>query len=700
MDLICVTCGAIVEEGEKQCPKCGTPITIETYGLEIKPATRGGGLILYVNGEPHSEIRNTNKYRNTICQEFNIERALLDKAIASAKATPVEEEKNGENAGAIIVGLVHSNAVSIFKDQLGEAYITFLDEYHGEVGRFNKKVGRYGHYDKTENAHNAQREEAKEAQKRLIGRLGVLDVSKRPPFTPPTHYISSTNNLKNIPPNSSSNYQRKNAQNAQMSKIMVKRTYKIRNRDAKQWMAKLYYNETGKTPSSEAINGAILVLEAEAVERRKMYNRVAPDGNGGIWWDMADELGRAIHITKDGWEIVDDPPQIFKRYQHQLPLPEPSDTGSLKPLLDYVVLSDPDEQLLKVITPLTYLIPGVPHVIEVLTGPKGITKSSSHRFLKCVIDPSVTPLLMLPGERNQMVQHGDHHYLLIYDNVSTITEEQSDLMCKMVTGLGFGKRMLYTDDDMVIRQYQRCIALNGINVPMDKADLLDRSVILTAEPIDDKRRKTEAYINKKMEVDAPIVVRGILDTLVKALRIYDSVKPMFNNRMADYTRWGCAVCEAIGLDSKYFERAYKFNIAMQNDEAIKGSPVAEWLIRWFDFNKFEHGYTGTPSDLLTDIEDFARSQYNKELQWVDGWPKSARAFGRRLTEVIPSLREIGYVIDYYKSGSRKYRITKIVDDAKSGAIGQMAITAFSELGKLTADIIEEKVKVIDPYEPS
>jgi len=256
--------------------------------------------------------------------------------------------------------------------------------------------------------------------------------------------------------------------------------------------------------------------------------------------------------------------------------------------------------------------------------------------------------------------------------------------------------MLYTDDDMVIRQYRRCVALNGISSAVDKPDLLNRAVIFEAEPLDDGKRKTEAEIQAKMAADAPVVVRGILDTLVRALRVYDSVKPRFNNRMADYTRWGCAICEALGLGPRFFERAYQLNIALQNEEAIKGSAVAEWLIRWFDYNKFEFGYIGSASDLLNELEEFAKTNYNKDLQWVEGWPRGPTGFGKKLKEIIPSLREVGFKIEYIKSGGRKYRITKVISDSESTLAGQRAMTAFAEVPQLTVEKLLEHVEVVEP----
>jgi len=656
-DLICLECGALIGENGL-CPKCGTTSTLETYGYSIKPSPKGSGFLLYRDEKPVSMVRESLKWMEETSRKYDLPINAIETALLQAKNGTYSDENPSDetNPGAVIVILAQTHSESIFKDQLDETYITYNDIR--DVIDVNASI--------------------------VIPSTDTI-------YRNNVSIEQSNNRVKDV----------EDVDNVDDSKKTILRTVRIKSRECKQWLARLYYRDQSKTPGGDAINSATLVLEAQATERRYMYNRIAPDGEGGFWWDMCDDLGRAIHVTKNGWEIIDQPPQIFKKYPHQLPLPEPAKIGTLKPLIEYAKSTSPNHQLLRVITPITYLYPEVPHVIELLGGPKGVTKSSSHRFIKMVIDPSATPLLMLPHKENldQMVQHGDHHYLLIYDNVTKIEEDQSDLLCRMVTGLGFAKRMLYTDDDTVIRQYQRCVAINGINIPVDKPDLLDRAVLYLAESLDDKDRKTEAFIKQKMQDDAPKVVRGILDTMVRALNLYEEVTPTYNNRMADYTRWGCAICQAIGLDYKYFERAYQDNIKDQNEEAVKSSPVAEWLVNWYDFNGFKFGYEGTASDLLTTIEEYAKDTLNKDLKWVDGWPDSSRGFGRKLTEIMPSLEEIGYKISYSRSTSRKYKITRIIDDKDdTETVGQRSLfIAVPDNKPLTVEMIDNAIEVIKPW---
>ncbi len=672
----------------------------------IVESSRGGGLIILNDDEPMSEIKKTNKYLENTAREIGVSVNILEQAIAKAKFKPQtnNSDKEQENPGAIAVRLIKTNMVDIVQDQLKITYVIIQKtvmlpvEKDTKDGKDTNLPDPYiyeNNIKKISNSYNSN--------------SSVFSVSSVFPKTESSNdenkqseYLKNGQSEIEKDNNPSNTQNKKDTKNSSVSHVKVERLVRLRSEEAKQWISKLYHLDQGKTISEGAIKSAVLVLEYNASQKPRitLHNRVAPDGNGGIWWDMSDERGRAIHITKEGWEIVDNPPHLFRHYSHQEPLGEPAEQGSFLPLLDYILLNDPGHTLLSIITPITYLDPEVPHVVEILGGVKGSTKSGYHRFRKKIVDPSVTPLLTMHKDHDEMVQQADHHYLLCYDNVSKIDEYQSDLMCKIVTGAGFSKRALFTDDDDVIRQLMRIININGIVFPADKPDLLDRAVLQSAAMINDKNRKTIKQMNEKMNVDAPKVIRAMLDVLVIALNLYDTVKPKRNNRMADFTKFGCAVTEAMGINKGYFENAYHDNINTQDEEAVQASPVATWLIDFMESNN-HHKYHGSAGEILQAITDFAYNTYNRDLdRTVDDWPRGATPFGRKLKEVIPSLRTVGYSIVYAKGRTRSYVITKIARDDKESGQQQLV-----KVPKLTRSALISMLKDFesrysdDPDEP-
>lgn len=445
-------------------------------------------------------------------------------------------------------------------------------------------------------------------------------------------------------------------------------TVPLNSREFKWWIARLYHEKTRGAVGKENISAATLVLEAETQTKpmRYLYNRFAPNGELSYWWDMGDEKGRAIHICKDGWRIEHSPPKLFRRYSHMLPLAEPERGGDLSPFLKYLNLEEPGDKLLAIVSVISYLVPEIPRVGSTVTGMQGSGKSTWHRLIQTLLDPSSTDLLTLPSKDEDLIQILDHHAVAIFDNVNQLNRTQSDILCRGITGIGNEKRELYTTDDSFIRSFMRIVGLNGVSMPVEKGDLFSRMILLPWEPITE--RKTDAEMKAEMKRDAPKLLGAILDTLVKAINIFPEVKTSLNVRMSDFAKWGCAITLAIGLKQGDFERAYRDNIKSQDEESVRASMVAEMVIRYLRING-ETKIEGSATDLKKLIESFENppDEHGKPtgdlLSRREGWPKNATHFGRELTEIAPSLMAIGYKVITPKKGrgkTRNYSVEKIV----------------------------------------
>ncbi len=139
---------------------------------------------------------------------------------------------------------------------------------------------------------------------------------------------------------------------------------------------------------------------------------------------------------------------------------------------------------------ITDFLPDIPHPIKDFFGEKGSGKSLGQRVLRRLVDPSAVESLSFPGTVGELVQQLSHHYAPVYDNIDDLSPALSDLLCRAVTGEGFSKRELYTDDEDIIYSYRRVISINGINVVATRPDLLDRTILigLSRIPRDDGAR--------------------------------------------------------------------------------------------------------------------------------------------------------------------------------------------------------------------
>lgn len=433
----------------------------------------------------------------------------------------------------------------------------------------------------------------------------------------------------------------------------IYKTYSLKSGVVKQWLAKLLWDALGKAPGGEAINSALNILRAHAREEGTipLYNRVAPGNFGDIWIDMGDEWWSAIHITKDGWDITDFPPVLFRRFNHQNPLPKPIRGGSAAHLLEFANLKDGNHKLLFTVATISCLIPEIPHIIVICYGPHGSGKSVAMRAMRAVIDPSIVQLLSLPRNTNELVQQLYHHYCSFYDNIARLPWWFSDAFCRASTGIGISKRELYTDDDDIIYRYRRCCALNGINIMAQRGDMLDRSVLLGFGQIDESSRIEEKKLDALLEEKAGEILGGILDILVRALNIYPTLELKNLYRMADFTRWGYAITEAMGLDGETFLEAYRENVEAQSIETLKASVVAHVLLKFME--KQQGGvWKGAPTELYMYLQGQAEELGVSTRQ--KAWPKNPYWMSRRLNELSPSLPAAGYRYEHGHTGKQRF----------------------------------------------
>ncbi len=229
-----------------------------------------------------------------------------------------------------------------------------------------------------------------------------------------------------------------------------------------------------------------------------------------------------------------------------------------------------------------------------------------------------------------------------------------------MTGGGFSKRQLYTDDDDIIYSFKRCIGFNGINLVATKADLLDRGLIIQLERIsEEKRRKIEDIWNHFKEIRQQLL-GYIFDILVKVLekKKQGGIELKGYPRMADFAEVAEIIARCMGYADNKFLAAYYTNIGLQTEQSLESSPITASIIKFMDSRT---GWIGTATELLNELEEVAGSlKINTKNNRL--WPSAPNSFSRRLNEVKTNLREVGITVERpvdTTTNTRKIEIQKI-----------------------------------------
>lgn len=329
----------------------------------------------------------------------------------------------------------------------------------------------------------------------------------------------------------------------------------------------------------------------------------------------------------------------------------PETGGNVEKVLDFVNITDPEKRLLLLVFILTCFIPDFPHTVLNIYGPAGSAKTSLSALLKKIIDPSLIEEDEFPRSSSEFAQKFSHNWLTCFGNVSAIPGWTSDLLCKAITGGGFTKRELYSDDEDVIYRFKRCMVINGISLVAAKSDLLERSILLELETIPANQRLREDVLTKKFEAEKASILGGIFTAVSRAMQIKDSIEPDSLPRMADFVVWGCAIAEVIGHSKEKFLQAYYRNISMQNKEVIFESSEAGALIELAERNPV---WKGTPTQLLNELRLIAQEQ---KVDIEKNFSKNPNVLTRKLNLLKANLEQAG--IKMWHGEENKQRIIYI-----------------------------------------
>jgi hypothetical protein len=227
------------------------------------------------------------------------------------------------------------------------------------------------------------------------------------------------------------------------------------------------------------------------------------------------------------------------------------------------------------------------------------------------------------------------------DNQNTIPEWAADTLCRLVSGEGDSKRRLYTDDEDVIIELMRAVILNGINVPTDRGDVLDRSLVVELERIPDSQRRTEEEMWERFEAEHPKLLGAVFNVLSQAMARKASLKLSRRPRLADWGEYAAAVYKVMGWkegqhkDAKLFLEDWEAVVKAQNQATLDGSPVAQAIIKFMEARDY---YSGKSSELHKELEVVAESL---GVSRDKAWPKSAVWLWRRIIEALPVLVAVG-----------------------------------------------------------
>ena len=241
-----------------------------------------------------------------------------------------------------------------------------------------------------------------------------------------------------------------------------------------------------------------------------------------------------------------------------------------------------------------------------------------------------------------------HSWIVGFDNVSYISLELSDALCRLSYGGTMSKRALWTNADEFSMNVCRPVVLNGIpDRLVTRPDLLDRCIILKAPLIPNRNRKHDLMFWKEFEEVRPFILGDLLDGVAAGLRDAPGIKVENPSRLLHFEQFAEAGCRGLGFEVGEFDAAFKVNRAMAGGAALEDDPVAQAIIILANSGE---KFFGQAHELLHRLGWHICER--AELKKSERWPKDGARLSATLRRLAPLLRQSNIEIEFDQYISR------------------------------------------------
>jgi hypothetical protein len=207
--------------------------------------------------------------------------------------------------------------------------------------------------------------------------------------------------------------------------------------------------------------------------------------------------------------------------------------------------------------------------------------------------------------------------------------------------------------------------MNGIAEVGGRADLLDRSLLVELQVIDEAERRAEGRFWREFVEAYPLILGALLGAVSTAMKALPGIGKYRKEwpRMIDFAQWASAAEPALGLAQWSFLEAYNTNRENASEQTLEGSPIYRPLlnvVEGFIAIAKREGYQTNEVRLTAEqLLEQLNNGVNPQLQREKDWPKNARSLSGKLKRLAPALRKAGWSIEQCKQHNQKLWIISL-----------------------------------------
>lgn len=256
------------------------------------------------------------------------------------------------------------------------------------------------------------------------------------------------------------------------------------------------------------------------------------------------------------------------------------------------------------------------HPILQVFGEKGSAKSTSLRRIQDLIDSHTIDLYALPKKEDDVAICLSSNYMTCFDNVSYISYNISDLLCRNCTGGVQMKRELFSNTGQSILELQSIVCFNGTGQNISKSDLAD-------------------------------ILGALYNAVQGVLRDESELENTCPIRLIDFYKVAVKAGKQFGYTEEEVRKAFVENKIYADKEIVTGTPILNVIV---EILKTDKNIEMSMTEFYAVLKDCFIKDYAMEAR---AFPKAPNYLSRYLNENRSNLYDLG--ISYEIKNTGKFR---------------------------------------------
>jgi len=438
--------------------------------------------------------------------------------------------------------------------------------------------------------------------------------------------------------------------------------------DAQDILISNYMKRFKKIISTHQAESAIRFIKAEKrmsedTPKKQTYIRCAFI-NDVFYYDLANLNREIVVISKNEKKIVpyDSTCPIFIRTSSMSEQVRPNFDYQDNPLQKYFKLLRKSNDIVFQCNVLCLFLEHIDVSMPLFDGNTNVGKTLTSAIIKMLVDPSGTKIednvTSMPTKPDDFATLMYCSYLVIFENISTLSNEQSDNLCRAITGASLSSRMLYKQGIDKRISYKRKIILNGIGVPIERDDLARRVIPYDLLPFEKGEKRTNTEILQELNDLMPDVLGHVFDTWQKAMQLYDVVRSNVEvGFRGDFEIRAEAISQALGNEPNRFLDALKGKEIINNEKLSQSNCLLPYIDEIFNNNENLTEYCFGAAEFHKGIRFFA-DENGFDLKNKDSVPSSSGKLPDVVKRSSTLLSLNSYVITFRTSTKKEIHNNK------------------------------------------